>query len=403
MSVPAVNLRPSATDAYRQDVGSREWEPPTPYLARSIEIATVLDAATAVEDNPDRDMLLIHATHLALELLAPETSIDCWHDFSDANAPTTSLRALVQQLRLRGHPRLSAHILDSVGVLFPPHSMEGLRILHARAAGAWGDGDEVLLKERAGKMFALARGIGTDEALFHAWTILETTPFQRGNLPAFAKAAARSLKYAIRSKNPRAMSSAYNSISIVHGSRGEFGKAIIANWQAISLSDHPLQLMLILGNTAETLHRAGCYAAARSARAVVLSRKLEIGPNQLFVNLGGYAESCAALGDTSGVRWAAGQTLKLLPAQRQARGIAQGLFGCANACARLGLTNLARPLRAEGMAIADAKGYHDLRLMPEPSVGEAVAPLDAAADAARQSIEDLAPEGVSMTLELVAR
>ena len=90
---------------------------------------------------------------------------------------------------------------------------------------------------------------------------------------------------------------------------------------------------------------------------------------------------------------------------RPNRSIAQGLFGCADACAEVGLTDLAVSLYRSAHEMADAQGYHDLRFWEDfkQPKGRKRVSLDVGADEVRRSVLELAPEGVSSKRILVPR
>jgi hypothetical protein len=369
-------------------------------------IASALQVAADIQPGPDRDALVHRCRAQATRVLGGGIAAESWLDPIGAGSPTSALRAFVQQLNVRNHLQLGAHIVESLFIMSEPGSIEHGRLLMQLASQAGLAGEDDLLSARGKVLFALARDLRSDELLLDAWIQQNAFRYSRGNFPAWGMAVRRCVKYAERLGDPRLMALALNMRMTVMGEQGDLGGAIAEGWRGVEMCDHPELRQRLLVNIGEALKRSGHYRAARAAGASLLESPLERGV--LLSVLGAYAESCAGLGDRAGVGWATQHALaRTTDPKRGARGPAQGLMGCADACAKVGLDALAREAFARSMAIAEAKGYHDLRFHTAPKVQtatrDAALPFSGSAEQARRSIVDLAPDGVPLTLDLVER
>lgn len=319
-------------------------------------------------------------------------------------SPLSPFRGLMDQMERRErHLALSRHILESLGILFPPDTIEGGHVLRSRSINDQFSGREDLALARCRHLIGLGRRLRNDDLLRRAWSGIRGVSQARGNLPATERALRRERKYTERLGDPRLMFVVLGSEAYVHGQRGNYQASMEACWGAYQVADDVLKRAYVIANIAETLYRAGQFEAARAARAIALGFPTEIGAQ--IINLGGYAMTCAAVKDLAGVRWAGEQALRLTDDGRKTRGIAQGLLGCAEACGKVGLDKLASTLFERGLAIANTHGYHDLRFIPDPTHREGpppVQPFSGIAEEARKSILELAPTGVPTTPVLVA-
>ena len=374
--------------------------------AGALMIATSLQLAADLPRGSDRDALVERARESAARLLGGGVMAESWLDPVGCGSPTGSLRALAQWLNIRDHIPLGTHIVESLLILSEPDSLEQGRVLMqlGSQAGLSGNGD--MMAEHSRVILTLGRRLRSDELLYKGWVHQNAHRYQRGNVPAWGVAVRRVVKYAERMGDPRLMSLALNMRMTVLGQHGQLADAIAEGWRGVEMCDHPAIRERLLVNIGEALKLAGDYRAARAAAAALLRTPLE--PSIMTALLGAYAESCAALDDAAGVQWATEQALaRTADPSRVSRGYAMGLMGCADACGLAGLDALAGEVFSRAKAIAEAKGYHDLRLRTmykaRPVTRDVARPFSGFAEHARQSILDLAPDGVPLTLVLAER
>lgn len=402
----SMSFRPSAIEAYRSGLPNGEWVTPSTLVAGCISIATVLAAAAEDEPTVARAEGLERAAVLAEELLGRDAiHLGCYNDPLGLNGPVDKLRLLVESVeRADGYsPQLAEHLLDSLAALHPLHSLAGGRILAHRMRTVALDGDESLATERARMLVRVGHRLASDELQFRGWTGLAGLSQMRGNFPQAGRLREHALRFAQRTGEPRLISMALHGKAGFLGARGEHAAGVELSWQALTLSDHPHARRMILSHLAEAMYRTGHFAASRAARARVLQDPAH--RSTMFIDLGGYAVSCAALEDLPGVTWASQQLVRLAQDQSGSRGLAQGLLGCAAAYGQLGLDDLARPFYVRAIEMSDRHGYHDLRFTPDPTMRVAgkvtTRRLTGTADAVRQLITELAPNGVPADLALV--
>lgn len=404
--MPGASLRQTAIAAYREDLPGGDWEPPSPHLAGVIAIASLLQATTEASAPDDRSRGLLRAADMTRELLGPEVvAMGCRTDPAGLDGPVDVLRLLGERTEVSyaHHRVLAGHIYESLRGLLPRVSLESGRVLAHEIRNAALRGQDALTLARAKTLVRIGRQLRNDELLFRGWSGIGSIAQLRGNIPRGYKLRQRSLRYAERSGEARPISLALVNMAAVLGMLGRYDESVACGWRALQLNDHPDLRAIALGDLGETFYRTGHIAASRAARAVAL--KLNLDFNAVFVNLGGYAATSAILGDLVGATWASLQALALAEKHKPTQGLAQGLLGCADACGHIGLDDLARKLYQRGLQIADAKGYHDLRFRADPTqrVLErfAVHSFDGAAEEARRSIFELAPDGVSHDFTLV--
>ena len=397
-------MRPTPVSAYRDAFPPGEWESPSPFVAGCISIATILQAATL--DRSGATGAVDRAAHLAGELLpASVLRYGCRYEPIGVSTPVSALRTLVEHLeqRERYFVALAGHILDSLALLYPPDEIEGIRVLASRLRNASLRGLDDLRMERSRRLVEIGRKLHNEEVLFRGWGGIGGYAQIRGNMPYVRRALAREAKHAERVNDPRMQSIGMASRALAKGLSDDLAGCIELYWGALSLADHPELRFLFLGNVAHALYLSGHFRASRAARALVLRARPDV--NTVFINLGGYAVACAGLRDVTGAAWASNEALRLSKLRGAARGAAQGLIGCADACAELGLLGLGKELRDAGLRIAEALGYHDLRFRTQPAVAPSPVRRDTlfrgAAEAAIASIVEQAPDGVPDDFTLV--
>ena len=398
-------FRGSAVAAYRSGLLNGRWEAPSPFLAASISVASILQAATLERSEAGRERTIAQAEEWAAAALPPSLrALGSYLDPSDVESPTRAIRTLTELLARHAKQAhsLGNHILDSLALLYPLQSLEGGRILSHSMRTAMRGGRLDLAFDQGRILLGLGRRLRSDELLAKSWMCLFMYGNMRGNLPLMDRANRRSLKHVTPLNDRRLLAEALAHRGVLYGLRGDYGGSVEVCWRSVQLTDYPLARNYTLANIAETLYRSGHFRASRAARAQLLPHCTE--PNILFICLGGYAVCCAELGDDAGVIWASNQALALLENVQMDRGVAQGLLGCANACGRVGLDELSRTLYQRGLRLADTHGFHDLRFLPDPTAGprRTAAPFSGAAEEARRSIVELAPDGVSPDLVLTA-
>jgi tetratricopeptide (TPR) repeat protein len=247
----------------------------------------------------------------------------------------------------------------------------------------------------------LGRQLRSQELVTYGWRYYASAAFHAGNLPLAEKYHRRMVKHADRFGDSRMSFVAALTDGVILGRHGDYAGSIERLWEAFTLADFDWIRGQAMANLGETLYRIGHFRAARAARSAAL--RMTPARYALLVNLGGYAVCSAALGDARGVQWAVSRTRSLVGKENQL-GMAQGLLGCADACAMVGLDGLARELYDDGIKRAIAGGYHDWAFRPNPVVNRPLPPgaqrLIGQAEKASQKVTDLAPEGVADDLEL---
>jgi hypothetical protein len=394
MPAPPTSYRPSALE-----VGPNAD-------AGAVMIASSLQLAADLPGGEERDALVARARESAAHLLGGGVLAESWLDPIGCGSPTGPLRALAQWLNVRDHIPLGTHIVESLLLMSEPGSLEQGRILMqlASQAGLSGHGD--MLAEHSRVIFTLGRRLHSDELLYKAWVQQNSHRYQRGNIPAWGAAVRRVVKYAERMGDSRLMALALNMRMTLLGQYGKLDQALAEGWRGVEMCDHPAVRERLLVNIGEALKRAGDYRAARAAAAALLRTPLE--PSVMAAVLGSYSESSAGLDDPAGVQWATEQLLaRTADPTRLSRGFAMGLMSCADACGLAGLDALAEKAFSRSKAMAEAKGYHDLRLRTmhkaRAATRDVAHPFSGFAEQARRSIVDLAPDGVPLTLVLAER
>ena len=366
-------------------------------MAGTIAIAAMLHAARREQSSTGRQQLLDRATDQMTAMLDPlEASRGC---SLDTLVPRSHLRpfyAAVDRLQVKeGAPAaLSAHLLESLGALIAPESVEAGRLLSARIMYGYDDVHNEMRTDLSRSLVRLGFKLRNHELLARGWAHLLGRAIVVGNLPQADRATRRSYKHALADGDRRLVASAQNMRGVVAGMRGDVAASIELLWDGLQAADHPSMQSSLLANLGETLYLSGRFREARAARAMVLIARHG---KFTYVSLGGYAVCCAALGDIDGVKWAAGQGMLIASSASPSRQLAQGIMGCADACGEVGLTDLAKALYDRGRAMADAHGYHDLQFRPDPSTRRPRAtpvPLEGAVTSTLESIAELAPDGV---------
>jgi tetratricopeptide (TPR) repeat protein len=395
------DLRQSALATYREGLPGGAWEAPPPIVAGCISVATILQSATRASSKAARTRMIERAAAIADEFLTPAERAAGGHfDRVGFDSPALRIRALLEKMEEPGirHRRLEDHVLQSLGDLYPPSTLDGGMILGARASVARFLSAPELTLERALALFRSARRQKDDALLANAWNQIGAYFEIRGNLPRTERAVRRIVKYAERAGDPRLMTQGFIVLGVARGLRGDYEESVRCLWRAYRTAEHPRLRSSALLNLAETLYRSGHYRAARAARAVILQSRPS--NTALVISLGGYAVCCSALGDVHGVVWAAKQLEAIAGRYPESRPLAQGLLGGADACGEVGLNEQARALYERGMAMAEARGYHDLRFRPDPTARVVkrieVQQLEGEAGRARDSIVRMAPHGVAV-------
>jgi hypothetical protein len=401
-----IDLGQSPLAAYRDGLAGRPWEPPSPFVAACIGVAAILRAASTMPDGARRRKMVRKVADMLRDASGPSQFLEGRGDYPGDTSPDSVIRGAAEYLESgsESHYPLAAHLLESAHALYPELSVEGGRFLSALGRNALVSGREDLGRDRAIKMLLIGRATRHPEILSHAWLAVASAGNVAGNFPMVERAARRLRKYAELSGNPRLMCAALDTLTTTLGRRGDYAGAVELGWRALPLATHPLRRASLLANIAETFYRTGQFAASRAARAVVVRTSPD--PGIACISLGGYAASCAPMGDLDGVRWAVAQCVAIADTLRGSRGIAQGLLGCGDACGEVGWDALALTLHQRGMEMADKRGYHDLRFRADPrtrkKVQHTIVAFEGVAEEVRKSILDLAPDGIAAGAILVA-
>lgn len=404
----AFELRQSPVAAYRDDLGQAPWEPPSPLAAAGISIAVLLQAAMHEPSPADRELMIGQAAHVAATVVPLEDLVNCYrYDAHGTASAGATLRSFAELLEDGHFQNLARDIIDSLTLLYADDSVERGRTIMSHLRRAITNGEDDLVLARGKSLVAMGRRLRNAELLSFGWVGAACHAQLHGNLPRLERAAARAMKYARRTNDGYVLAMAENLAGVAAGLRGNLQASIEAFWRALQLTHHRKLRWMTLSSLAHSLYQAKDFRASRAARAMVVMNGGDI--NSRCSSLGGYAVSCAALGDRAGARWAAEQALAIhnsrnLRGMRTSRDIAQGLLGCAEACGQVGLDDLGRELYRRGMAIADAHGYHDLRFKPDPTVraeSRAAVPLVGGAQEARDYFVRMAPDGVAADFTLV--
>ena len=391
----------SVLTAFREDHPHEPNPRPTPVEATAIGICTVL------ENSPGEDatQVLERAAAIATAFQRPASlpSSGCYEDAGSVISPTGDIRSLAILLRVVA-PRsaLGTRLLDSLSRVVPAGTVEHGRLIGSRAMNSFIVGGRLELAFAYGEaLLKLGRQLRSQELVVYGWRYTASAAFHAGNLPLAEKCHRRMKKHADRFGDRRLSFVAALTDGVMLGRRGDYAGSIERLWEAFTLADFDWIRGQAMANLGETLYRIGQFRAARAARSAAL--RLTPARYALLVNLGGYAVCSAALGDVRGVEWAVSRTRSLVGKENDL-GMAQGLLGCADACAMVGLDDLARELYDDGMKRAIAGGYHDWTFRPNPVENRPVPPgaqtMVGQAERATQHVTDLAPDGVADDLEL---
>jgi hypothetical protein len=401
--VPGPDFRISPLAAHAADMALGRWAPPTPVVAGAITVAAILHAAT--RDRAVARKAVERAGSIARELLTPEDlRFGCTNDPVGLDGPVAAVRTLVQHVKFRENAAaaLTRHILESLLALVPRDSVDRGRVLSSLVSHGYEQTGYGLRTERITEVIRLGQALRSHELMYRGWSQLAAEYLVRGNLPGMERCARKTVKHAARMGDSRAMANATGHIGVITGMRGDPAGSVKILWAAVKGADHPHLRWLLLSNLGETLYRAGHFRESRAARAVAFKLAIEV--NAVSVALGGYAACCAAMGDAAGVKWAVTQATRIACTRPPSRGIAQGLMGCADACAEVGLDDLARSLHRRGHDMATSFQFHDLTFRADPTTRAKKPKLvQFGGDAAKtlDSIVELAPDGMPSDSVLV--
>jgi tetratricopeptide (TPR) repeat protein len=218
----------------------------------------------------------------------------------------------------------------------------------------------------------------------------------RGNYPDVRRHARRAVRLAEQSGLRSLIRNAHSGMLVAAAVARSLDEALVHGWQVYraSLGD-PVQEAEVLQNLGQALLDSGHTDTARAVFASVVSRRIP--PRILLPALGGLA---LASGDEhrASVRWAARQARSIDERAVPRYALASALVECAIALARIGDHDESEELRAEGLRIARAHGFHEVVYRAEDleaSVGnerEAPAALRKRSAAVVRELEWMEPE-----------
>jgi tetratricopeptide (TPR) repeat protein len=386
-----------ATDAYRADVAAAP-ERGGDAAAVWLTVASLVEHAALVPEGEAADVLGT-AIGLALEQLGEEAFVRLGAaEWGEADrVPSDAIVLLTDAMQSADLLNLAASTLDSLlGADRALGPVQRGRILAKRARVAWKLGMLEEADARYRRVEHIGRSQQSAELKARAAIGFVALAQLRGNYPDVRRHARRAVRLAEQSGLRSLIRNAHSGMLVAAAVARSLDEALVHGWQVYraSLGD-PVQEAEVLQNLGQALLDSGHTDTARAVFASVVSRRIP--PRILLPALGGLA---LASGDEhrASVRWAARQARSIDERAVPRYALASALVECAIALARIGDHDESEELRAEGLRIARAHGFHEVVYRAEDleaSVGnerEAPAALRKRSAAVVRELEWMEPE-----------
>ena len=367
-------LAPTATAAYRADLGARD-QPFGAVDGDWITVASVLEHATLVAE-PARSELLREAVERATGIIG-ETEVQRlaareWQD-RDRGA-SEAIVFLSDQLEAAGAFTLAGTLLDALleadGSL---NVVQRGRILARRARKEWKAGRLDNAADRYTHVESLGRRSKSAELKARGLIGFVALSQIKQNAAEMHRYAKRAAHLAEQSGLRRLTRDAYTGLAIAAGLDLRIDDALVHGWTVYQLSiGDPLDEAEVLLNLGYMLFVSGFVDVARAAFASVVPRELPA--RWILPALGSLALASAASTHDLTTEWAARQLLRVNPLTVPRFDLASALSEAATALARIGRSKSSLRCRDAALDLARQYGFPALVAQLEGLDGSIPAP-----------------------------
>ena len=351
---------------------------------------------------------LFEALGVAIDLLGDE-EIDRYvnREWQGEHMYVEALAILADSAHREGALRLAAVMFDDLLTAAPDLTVvEQGRLFWLRARVEWRLGNVEQARARYEHIAAL--GMATDSAELRARAEIGMISLAqlRGNFPDLERHAQRAAELAERAGLVELARIAYQGVTTAAAKSKEYGKALVAGWQVVQLSQgNPVAEAEALQILGQLLLEAGHPDLARVSFAAVLARPA---PSRLLLNaLGGLALASAELALEPTVEWSVREVWRAKARTVPRWELAVALFECAVALRRLGRHDEGAPYLREAEEIATAEGFHELDFRAAELRTRAASPSNPPSWRPRESVivselHAMAPQRLPLHLEFEA-
>jgi hypothetical protein len=352
-----------AAACYRTDVkGRRRGDPFGPHDGAWIEVASLLEHATHVDDDAAA-VLIRDAVELAESIVGDsENSIYC----GPVPAPrgergsVESIQLLTQELEEAGAHSLAALMLESLAAANKSMSVVELgRITAQRARIMWRKGGVEGARALYRRIRRMGRESGEVELEIRARLGFTTLAHVARDFAGMRRWGAACARLADRHAYATLARGGYHALLVAAATAEEYNEALLHAGRIIELSGtNSVALTEVLLNVGQLLYSAGHPEPGRAAFSAILSKTQ---PARIGLHaLGGFALASSALGDRAAVAWVFAELQRQGPGANAPLPASSAFSECAIALLTVGDVESAKIAKQTALEIATRHGFHAL-------------------------------------------
>jgi hypothetical protein len=401
----------SAAAAYRSDMkGRQQGDPFGPHDGTWIEIASLLEHATHVDDDAAA-VLIRDAVELA-ESIVTESELSTYAGPVPAprgeRGAVESIQLLTQEVEDAGAGTLATLMLESLAAAHRSIAVVELgRISAQRARIMWRKGAIGGARTLYRQIQRMGRDSGEIELDIRAKAGFATLAHVERNFVEVRRWATASARLADLHGYAALARVSYNALMVAAATSENYNEALLYSGRLLELAGtNSMALTEVFHNVGQLLYSAGHPEPGRAAFAAILSKTQ---PARIGLHaLGGFSLASSALGDSRAVMWAFGELQKQVPGANTPLPAASAYCECATALLTIGEFEAAKIAKQTALEIATHHGFSalvekaagiqvDLRpAKPTPCV------LNAKASIVARRIGLLQPSGFPLRVSFIA-